>query len=225
MGNCCVPKSGATVPSVKSSELREDIVTRSAFFELEKKIRTGDLALLYGKGKSSPHFAVFVKNDDDTEEHFPLLLVKEKTKDLPLESFKASEPRHAHLVTAAVRIFYGDYEKVAVRHLLAESSPSTAEAMEAVERVNAAPFTAAELERIQNPKLSPTERSLYVTTFMIANLYKELSVLPAGCEPSSVTPETLQDSLKLSEPMFVELPPIARQPPSAKNPPFLTRLV
>ena len=70
------------------------------FKKIQPTIRTGDLALLYRRDVPLPHLAIFI-NHAENDPLFPLLLVKGKTKPLPLEKFEPQKatfhpPHHGH---------------------------------------------------------------------------------------------------------------------------------
>ena len=179
--------------------------------------------MLYREGQDIPHFAIFVDNSK-CDPNFPLLLVKGRTKPLHYDKFKASSGREAHPVSAVTRIFYGDYWKVAVRHLKvpAEKEFFCQELMEYINQVQNIPFTADELEAIEKAN-TPQERSARVCTFMVAHFYKLVGLFNG--DPSKVTPETLEEYINLSDPIYVKLPPPRPGPVASGDPPLLSKLV
>lgn len=193
------------------------------FHKIEHQIKSGDLAILFREGQEVPHFAVFVDNSK-CDPHFPLLLVKGRTKPLPQEKFKVASGREAHPVSAVTRIFYGDYKKVAIRHLVVppEVDFMCQDLMEYINQVRNIPFSSEELEAIERVN-SSQERSAHVCTFMVAHFYKQMGVLNG--DPLKVTPETLQDHLDLEEPIYIKLPPPRPGPVASGDPPLLSKLV
>ena len=191
------------------------------FSEVEETISTGDLALLYRDGLDVPHYAIFVQHDQ-CDPNFPLLLIKGKTKPLPLEKFNPSMPRNIHPISAVTRIFYGDYSKVGIRHLSTDKPIHCSEAMKLIERIEQIPFSEQEIEVIRQAK-SPEERSAIIATFMVGHFFKLLDIVNA--DPASLLPHTLPEVLNLSEPMYIELPPVKLGPQATGDPPFLTKLV
>ena len=194
------------------------------YSEIEDKIATGDLALLFREGQDIPHFAVFIQHSKDDPD-FPLLLLKGKTKPFPKEKFNPASlgrPREAHTVTAVNRIFYGDYKTVLVRHLVTNDELPIDEVMENVEKVQRVPFSDAELAAIDKAN-TDEERSALVCALMVAHFYKLMpSTDPIfDGDPSKVTPQTLQDCLKLSEPQSIKLPPTKPGPLATGDPPLL----
>lgn len=192
------------------------------FYKIEEKLKTGDLAVLYREGQNIPHFAVFLDNSK-CDPHFPLLLLKGRTKPLPIEKFKASA-REAHLVSAVTRIFYGDYKKVVIRRL---NTPPRDDFVcqnitEYLKRVQNTPFSEEELKEIRSIK-SDQERSAAVCTYMVAHFYNLLGYL--NSEPSNVSPDTLETCLDLEEPIYIKLPPPRPGPVSSGDPPLLSLLV
>ena len=192
------------------------------FHKIEKKINTGDLAVLYREGQNIPHFAIFLDNSK-CDPHFPLLLVKGRTKPLPIEKFKASA-REAHLVSAVTRIFYGDYKKVAIRHLnMPEQENFVCQNVtEYLKRVQNIPFSEQELAKIKSTQ-SDQERSAVVCTYMVAHFYKMLDVL--NTDPSRVSPDTLETHLDLGDPIYIKLPSPRAGPVASGDPPLLSKLV
>ena len=194
-------------------------IKQHRFSEIEHTISTGDLALLYREGQEVPHYAVFVQHGE-CDPNFPLLLIKGKTKPLPMNKF--TPVRHAHPVTAVTRIFYGDYKQVAIRRLKLDNPIECGKAMELMDEVMKIPFTPHELDAIANAK-SPKERSSIVCTLMVSHLYHLLGILQG--DPSTVTPASLEDHLDLHDPMFLKLPPVKLGPVADDDPPFLAKLV
>ena len=192
------------------------------FYKIEDTIKTGDLAVLYREGQNIPHFAIFFDNSK-CDPHFPLLLVKGRTKPLPIEKFKASA-RETHLVSAVTRIFYGDYKKVVIRHLnVPQREDFTCQNItEYLKQVQNTPFSEEELEEIRSIK-SDQERSTVVCTYMVAHFYKVLGFL--NSEPSKVSPDTLETCLDLEEPIYIKLPPPRVGPVVSGDPPLLSLLV
>lgn len=190
------------------------------FAVYENKIATGDLALLYRDNSEIPHYAVFVQCNS-CDPNFPLLLIKGKTKPLLMEKFD-HKGRHAHPVSAVSRIFYGDYSKVAVRHLRLQEAICATTTMELIDKVQGIPFSDKELEAIETAQTA-AERSSIVCTFMVAHLYKLMGILDG--DPGDVLPTTLQDNLQLSDPVYIKLPAMKPGPLLTGDPPFLEKLV
>ena len=197
------------------------------FKTVKPTIRTGDLALLYRRDQVIPHVAVFI-NHIESDPLFPLLLVKAKTKPLSLETFDGCKPRFIHPITATTRIFYGDYDRVAVRYVNGQSDNGTdvyidaQTAMDAIDKVEAIPFSEKERAAIASAK-DDRERSVYMSTFMAAYYYKELGIFTGT--PDEVTPENFLSQLPLSDPLYIKLPHVKLGPMVHGDPPFLKQLV
>ena len=191
------------------------------FKKIQPTIQTGDLALLYRRDHPIPHVAIFV-NHVDTDPLFPLLLVKGKTKPLPREKFHPEKPRFIHPITATTRIFYGDYEKVAVRYLQSPETIDVQKAMDAIAAVEAIPFSQKERTAIDSAE-TDHQRSLLMSTFMAAHYYRELGVFHGV--PDEAEPETFVGQLPLSDPLYIKLPTIKLGPMVHGDPPFLKQLV
>ena len=189
------------------------------FNVFEEKIATGDLAILKRADENVNHFAIFIHHDD-CDPTFPLLLIKGKTK--PLRNFDRSVKRHAHPVTAANRIFYGDYEMVSVRHIMPKVEKSCHETMKLIDAVSDIEFSDAEIQAIEGAE-SPEERSSILCTFMIAHFYKLLGILKT--DPDEIRPGNLEANLSLSEPIYIKLPAVKEGPVARGDPPFLSKLV
>lgn len=193
---------------------------------IEDGIATGDLAVLYRDGWKDPHFAVFVQHEED-DPNFPLLLVKGKSKPVPKEKFNPALGREAHTTSAINRIFYGDYKTVFVRHLDTNEKFSIDKVLENVENVQKVPFSESEVEAI-NAATSDEARSALVSALMVAHFYKLMPVTGDPVfngDPSQVTPQTLQDCLKLENPQSIKLPPVKPGPLATGEPPLLDRIV
>ena len=194
-------------------------IKQHRFSEIEHTISTGDLALLYREGQEVPHYAVFVQHGE-CDPNFPLLLIKGKTKPLPMNKF--TPVRHAHPVSAVTRIFYGDYKQVAIRRLNLDKPIECEKTMALIDEVTKIPFAPHELDAIAKAN-SPEERSSIVCTLMVSHLYHLLGILQG--DPSSVTPANLENHLDLHNPVFLKLPPVKFGPVTNDDPPFLAKLV
>lgn len=191
------------------------------FRDIEDSLSTGDLALLYRHGEKEPNYGIFV-NHGECDPYFPLLLIKGKTKPMPLSSFNPSQ-RDVRVITAVTRIFYGDYERVAVRRLMAGEKISCGQALEAATKVEEEiPFTAQEIMFI-NEAATDTERSLYTCTFALSHVYHELGIMLAN--PIDIRPETFEEALPLSPPIYIKLPAYKPGPLIGGTPPLLSQLV
>lgn len=201
------------------------------YSEIEETIASGDLAVLYRKGQKTPHFAVFIQHPQDDPD-FPLLLLKGRTRPLPKE--QTSAQREAHTTTAVNRIFYGDYEKVLVRHLESRACGEIpiSKMMELAEEVQKTTLSDGEQAAIANAE-SDEARSALASAFMVAEFYKLLSKSVSTDrdrpifegEPSQITPHTLQQWLKLKEAKSINLPPLKPGPLVTGDPPLLHQLL
>ena len=193
---------------------------------IEEDIKTGDLAVFLREGQDIPHFAVFIQHPQDDPD-FPLLLVKGKSKPLPKEKFDPSLGREARTTTAVNRIFYGDYKRVEVMHLETNENFPIDKVLENVQKVQKIPFPEAELEAI-NKEITPEERSALLSALMIAHIYKLMPVsgdpVFSG-NPSKITPQNLLQSLKLSQPRSIKLPPTKPGPLVTGDPPLLYKIL
>lgn len=203
--------------SKKDGDGSKENPIRLAVFE--EKISTGDLAILKRSGESVHNFAVFVQHDacDPT---LPLLLIKGKTK--PLQNFNPNNKRHAHPVTAANRIFYGDYEMVSVRRIEPKLEISCHDTLKIIDEIPEVAFSNEEIQVIQAAP-SAEERSSILCTFMIAHFYKKMGVLKA--DPNEIRPSNLETNLSLTEPTYIKLPAVKEGPVARGDPPFLSKLV
>lgn len=194
------------------------------FGDIEEKIETGDLALLYRGNQEIPQFAVFIQHDKEDID-FPLMLVKGKTKPLPAERFNPSQPRNFELKTAVTRIFYGDFSKVIIhRSVLANAGKgpvSCKDATALVDEVEKIPFEEKEIAAINGAK-SDVERRAVLNAFTVAHFYKKLGVLKG--DPSDATPATLEGMLQFSEPICVKVPPLKPGPVINREAPLLIQV-
>ena len=209
--------STMSVPATSTFQ-SEEIVTVK-FKNIENSLETGDLAILYRHGQSDPHFAIFV-NHSECDEHFPLLFIKGKTKPMEFNNFKKDE-REVRVITAVTRIFYGDYEKVAIRRLRSKRKISCAMALDVAEEVEKIPYTQQELMFITEAS-SPELRSRYVCTFILAHVYHKLEIMLS--HPRDIKPDNFQDALPLSKPVYIKLPPIKPGPLITGEPPLLAQI-
>ena len=209
---------GIFQPRLDPTEIKKPI----KFKEIQTTIRTGDLALLYRKGQEIPHVAVFI-NHSGSDPLFPLLLVKGKTKPMSMSNFDPSK-RFIHPITATTRIFYGDYEKVAIQYLEMEVDMEidTERAMQVIDEVEKIPFSEKEREAIASAR-TDHERSLFVCSFMAAYYYQKLGVF-AG-KPDEITPDNFREHLPLLDPIEIRLPSVKLGPMVHGEPPFLKQIV
>ena len=214
-GDATTSERGANLYSVP-------LVEEVEFAGIEESIQTGDLAVLYREGQDVPHFAVFIQHAKDDPD-FPLLLLKGKTKPLLMENFNSALGREAYTTTAVQRIFYGDYKKVLVRHLVTDEELPIDKVMETVEKINEVHFSQNELEAIDKAS-TEDEKSGLVSAFVIAHFYELMPVSGDPIfngDPTKVTPQSLEESLKLSKPKSIKLLSPRPGPLTTGNPPLL----
>ena len=211
----------STQSTPTDSLILEQKIPLVKFRDIEDSLATGDLALLYRHGEKQPNYGIFV-NHGECDPYFPLLLIKGKTKPLPLSHFNPAQ-RDVRVITAVTRIFYGDYERVAVRRLKAGDRINCSRALEAATKVEEeVPFTAQEIMFI-NEAATDTERSLYTCTFALSHVYKELGIMLAN--PIDIRPDTFEQALPLSSPIYIKLPAYKPGPLIGGTPPLLSQLV
>ena len=217
---------GATAKPTQDLGSEPPAVTEVEYSEIVESIATGDLAILYRAEWKQPHYGVFVQHAKEDPD-FPLLLVKGKSKPLSLEKFDKTLGREAHTTSAINRIFYGDYIKVHVRHILTDDVFPIDKVLENVEKVQKIPFSDYELDAIEKAE-SEDARSALVSTLMVAHFYQ---LMPATSDPifsgdpTRVTPDMLQDCLKLSKPEGIKLPATKPGPLATGEAPLFDRIV
>ncbi len=192
------------------------------FCEIEDALSTGDLAVLYRGENRTPHFAVFIKHSDCSSSNFPLLLLKGKTKSLPLHKFDPAISRDAHTVSATTRIFYGDYRKAAVHQLNTTRQFKCQEVMAMIKDLANISFSDQEVIAVRQASTAE-ERSAMLCTFMVAHFYKLLGELDE--DPHTITPQDLVCKLPLSTPAYIKLPKVKEGPLATGDPPFITKIV
>ena len=220
--------AAATATAKEAQELGSEppVVEEKEYSEIVEDIATGDLAVLYREEWKQPHFGVFIQHKKD-EPDFPLLLVKGKSKPLPLAKFNKTLGREAHTTSAINRIFYGDYVKVHIRHILTNEIFPINKVVENVEKVQKVPFSEYELEAIEKAE-SDDARSALVSALMVAHFYQLMPVSSDPVfngDPARVTPDTLQDCLKLSKPEGIKLPATKPGPLATGEAPLFDRIV
>ena len=193
---------------------------RVNFTELLPTVKTGDLVELYHHGNPHPYYGIlvcFANSDLDV----PPLLIKGRTRSLKKETFTSHKVRHLHINVAAVSLFYGDYEKVAIRRLKAEvMTPHEKDVLDVEKKMDQMPFSPDEMRAIEGAD-SPEQRSAVLCALNLARVFHELGILETN-DPSSVRPDTLVGFLPLQEPDYLELPPVKLGP--AGDPPLLAKL-
>ncbi len=204
----------------------EPPITELEYSQITESIATGDLAVLYRAGWKQPHYGVFVQHTKEDPD-FPLLLVKGKSKPLSWEKFDKTLGREAHTTSAINRIFYGDYVKVHVRHILTNDVLPIDKVLENVEKVQKVPFSEYELEAIEKAE-SEDARSALVSALMVAHFYQLMPVTSDPIfngDPARVTPDTLQNCLNLSKPEGIKLPATKPGPLATGEAPLFDRIV
>ena len=189
-----------------------------SFTEVLPTVKTGDLVQLYSRGNPHPHYGILV-NFPNSDPDLPLLLIKGRTKPLDRGTFISHRVRHLHINVAAVRLFYGDYEKVAIKRLMkGAESHHEKNVLSVVEEVEQTPLSPEEIKAIEEAD-SPEQRSAVLCAFNLARIFHELGALSTD-NPSCVRPDTLEEFLSLQEPDFIKLPP-PKPGPLAHEHPFL----
>ena len=193
------------------------------FSSIAGTLETGDICLLYRKGTDQPHYAMFVKYEDLGDDS-PLLLLKGKTKPLPLEKFDKKGQRDVRIISASTRIFYGDYEKVLICKLKKDNAILGQQVDEVAETVRNTEFHENELKFIEDASLSAESRSQHTCTFMLTHVLSRLGHL--SVEPHTVMPKDFISYLKLDNPISIKLPETRAGPlVSHGSPPFLAKLM
>lgn len=228
MGNSC----GCNCLEANSEHEQAEASTQAEpmpveFTSIRDTLETGDICMLYRKGMEQPHYAMFVVYED-LGDHSPLLLLKGKTKPLPMERFKhecGKSLRHVRLVSANCRIFYGDYVKVSICKLKKKDVIPGALVDKVTEIVRKLKYHEDECKLIENPKLSNGCRSQYVCTFMLAHVMSRLGCM--SVQPHTVTPEDFTRHLSLDKPISIKLPETTKGPliTGHGSPPFLAKLM
>ena len=195
------------------------------FTSVANTVKTGDLCVLYREGIEQTHYAMFVVYED-LGDHSPLLLLKGKTKPLPLELFKRQHEkslRHVRIVSANGRIFYGDYVKILIYKLKRKQVITGAHVDKVTEIVRKLNYHEDELKFIEGVKTSDARRSQYVCTFMLAHVMSRLGCM--SVQPHTVTPENFISHLNLDEPISIKLPETTKGPCITGSPPFFAKLM
>ena len=195
------------------------------FNSVANTLKTGDVCVLHGEGTEHIHYAMFVVYED-LGDHSPLLLLKGKTKPLPLELFKREREkslRHVRIVSANGRLFYSDYVKILIYRLKQEHviKECVDYVSEIVRKLN---YHEDELRFIEGAKISDARRSQYVCTFMLAHVMSRLGCM--SCQPHTITPENFISHLNLhDEPISIKLPETTKGPCFTGSPPFFVKLM
>ena len=221
MGSCCCRKVDYIYSSEHDTSETNEEQEPVNFVSIADTLETGDLCLLYRKGIEQPHYGMFVVYEDLVD-HPPLLLLKGKTKPLPLSNFD-SEHRHVRIISANTRIFYGDYEKITICKLRKDKIIPGIKVDKVADAVRDTEFHRDELKAIRDPNLSDISRSQHVCTSMLAHVMSQLGYLTV--EPHKVTPDSFLSHLLLDEPISIKLPETRKGPLCTGSPPFLAKLM
>ena len=231
MGNscgCCCKCSKANYEHEQGETPAQTELTPVEFTSVANTLKTGDICVLHREGTEQTHYAMFVLYED-LGDHSPLLLLKGKTKPLPLERFKCecdNNLRHVRIVSANGRIFYGDYVKVLIyklkrKQVVTETHCQVDKVSEIVRKLS---YHEDELKFIEDTNnISDARRSQYVCTFMLAHVMTRLGWMSA--QPHTVTPENFLKHLNLEEPISIKLPETTEGPLSTGSAPFFAKLM
>lgn len=195
------------------------------FTSITNTLETGDLCILYRSGMEQPHYGIFVVYED-LGDHSPLLLLKGKTRALPLKQFERQREKNLHhvrIVSANCRIFYGDYVKAMICRLKKKQIIPGARVDEITEAVRRLSYHEDELKIIEDANLSNAQRSHYVCTFMLAHVLSRLGYM--SVQPHTVTPDDFTKYLSLDEPISIKLPETTKGPLITGSPPFFAKLM
>ena len=228
MGNscgCCCNYSKTNYEHKQTESPAQAELTPVEFTTVAKNLKTGDICALYREGIDRTHYAMFVMCED-LGDHSPVLLLKGKTKPLPLDLFKrecSKNLRHVRIISANGRMFYSNYVKILIykwKQKQAVTGASVDKVAEVVRKLN---YSEEELKLIEDAKTSDARRSQYVCTFMLAHVMSRLGCM--SVQPHTVTPENLLDHLDLDKPISIKLPETTTGPCVSGSPPFFAKLM
>ena len=228
MGNscgCCCNCSKRNYKHEEAETPTQTELTPVEFTSVANTLKTGDLCVLYRDGIEHIHYAMFVVYED-LGDHSPLLLLKGKTKPLPLERFKRQHEkslRHVRIVSANGRMFYSDYVKILIYKLKQKQEITGANVDKVTEIVRKLNYHEDELKFIESAKISDAQRSQHVCTFMLAHVMSQLGCM--SVQPHTVTPENFINHLNLEEPISIKLPETTEGPCVTGSPPFFAKLM
>ena len=225
-GSKSTPAKEAESPHPAQSETvgKEEATLPSTveFADIKDTLKTGDLLILYRKDATFPNYGIIINNSEN-EVYFPHLLVKGVTKPTSKESF-IRKKRYLTAVTAVVRIFYGDYDRVAVCKLKSTSQISSTQALDFVDDIDSYPYIESELATIEDAE-SPETRSVCTAIINLSLLYKEMKVIQ---EPVADVLSVLgkwHTTLPVEEPVFINVPPIKPGPMKKGEPPLYQKIL
>ena len=223
-GCCCNCLKGNCELELAGSPTQAEL-TPVELTSIANTLKTGDICAMYREGIEQTHYAMFVMCED-LGDHSPLLLLKGKTKPLPLGLFKREHEknlRHVRIVSANGRMFYGDYVKVLIYKLKQKQAVTGASVDKVAEVVRKLNYPEEELKLIEDVKTSDARRSQYVCTFMLAHMMSLLGCM--SVQPHTVTPENFLNYLDLDEPISIQLPETNTGPCISGSPPFFVKLM
>ena len=198
------------------------------FKDIKDTLKTGDLLLLYRKESDIPNYAVIINNSDH-EQYFPLLMVKGVAKPMEKETLLHSKKRYLTAVTAVVRIFYGDYERVAVCRLQTSDEQKkicSKTALDLIDKISSENYTDEEIE-VASEAPTPSFRSVATTVLNLNRFCYKLGVLKEQPKPSDVkgTIGKWYTTLPVSEPQFIKVPPVKMGLLKRGEPPFYQKVM
>ena len=199
------------------------------FDEIKDTLKTGDLLLLYRKDAEIPNYAVIINNSDHLE-YFPLLMVKGVAKPMQKETFLHNKKRFLTAVTAVVRIFYGDYERVAICRLKTSEEEQgklcSNTALKIVDDIDTETYTDEEVETASEAP-TPTFRSVVTTVLNLHRFYHKLGVLKETPKPTEIkkTIERWHEVLPVTKPQFIKVPQVKMGLLSRQEPPLYQKIL
>lgn len=212
---------------------------RQHLHKLKDSLKTGDLCVMYRKMDPDPQFAIFV-DYAACAQHFPLLILKGRSKFISLAEFSRRQCLEVKLISASSRIFYGDFVKVYIHRLKTDVTPSCFDIDKVKDVISKYTITATERDAIEREIASlsplgvnitcgedsvrPTSRILKVPSCLVAaHVYHHLGFLKG--DPCQARPNTLCEMLDLEHPIRVRVPKPRKGPMQKGEPPLFSRLV
>lgn len=215
-------EAGNDQPAAATNTSEEQPPKLIEFAETRNDLTTGDLLILYRHNAETPNYGIIIDNSEN-EEYFPLLLVKGVTKPMQKESFR--KKRYLTAVTAVERIFYGDYERVAVCRVQGlEEELWAKQAIELVDAFESFEYTEEEIKMIEEAE-SPSARSTTAAILNLSLFYYKMGVLREHNTNIGGVLSNWHTTLPMSEPVFINVPPVKPGPMKKGEPPFYQKLL
>ena len=213
---------------------------RHNLHKIKPTLKTGDLCVMYRAKDPEPQYAIIV-DYSECAPHFPLLILKGRSKFMSLAEFSRKQYLEVKLISASSRMFYGDFNKVYIHRLKTGQAPSCMDIDRVKDAISKYEIYALEREAIEREisslaptgfmvacgedSIRPNARILKVPScLVVAHAYNKLGYLKG--DPCQARPDNLLEMIDLEEKRVrIKVPKPRKGPMQKGEPPLLSRLM